>query len=167
MYAATDMATHYDVLLVARDADLPAIRESYKRLALTNHPDKRGPTMTAIMQTINAAYECLSDPVRRLKYDLSLPAERRIEQQQQQQQTSEPDEEVQESGVTPEFFLRRLLRRQMLGNGVHKSALRTRRVLVVRGKRNPFCRRHTSTQKVRVVSEWNERKTIILLPAGS
>ena len=103
------MPTHYEILMLPRDADQPAIKAAYKKLALQFHPDKHpnaGNTMTAVMQAVNQAYACLSDQSRKSAYDMSLPARRTVEQQQQQQQqqTTEPDEEVQESKVTPNSF---------------------------------------------------------------
>jgi curved DNA-binding protein CbpA len=63
--------THYDNLKVARDAPPEVIRAAYKTLCHKFHPDRhRGSVKaTQTFQLINAAYEVLSDPVRRHQHD--------------------------------------------------------------------------------------------------
>lgn len=65
--------THYEVLGVAADAEADEIRRAYLRLARRHHPDHRGDPER--MQAINAAWQVLSDPVRRRSYDESLGAD--------------------------------------------------------------------------------------------
>ena len=67
---------HYEVLDVPRDADAAAIKKSYRRLVLRHHPDKNvGKTVEEFEKAarefkfLQAAYECLSDPVERKWYD--------------------------------------------------------------------------------------------------
>uniref|UniRef100_A0A1D1Y1R7 Chaperone protein DnaJ n=1 Tax=Anthurium amnicola TaxID=1678845 RepID=A0A1D1Y1R7_9ARAE len=64
---------YYKVLEVDYDATEEDIRLSYRRLALKWHPDKRKDKndVTAKFQEINEAYRVLSDPDKRLDYDLS------------------------------------------------------------------------------------------------
>lgn len=50
----------------ARDHEL---RRAWRRLALRWHPDRAGPTATAIFQKISVAYAVLSDPAARAAYD--------------------------------------------------------------------------------------------------
>lgn len=66
--------THYDTLGVAQNAPDEVIRAAYKALAQKNHPDKNidNPNATNIMQTINQAYDVLSDPLKRRDYDATL-----------------------------------------------------------------------------------------------
>ena len=53
------------------------IRKSYQKLALKFHPDKLGDKITeqdkAMWLKIQDAYETLSDPAKRKRYDSSLP----------------------------------------------------------------------------------------------
>ncbi|KAG8059800.1 hypothetical protein GUJ93_ZPchr0002g23416 [Zizania palustris] len=64
---------YYKVLEVDYDASDDIIKLSYRRLALRWHPDKhKGDNdVTAKFQDINEAYTVLSDPAKRLEYDLS------------------------------------------------------------------------------------------------
>ncbi len=65
------MADYYDILGVPRNADEKEIRQAYRRLARQHHPDvNSGDEASAErFKTINAAYEALSDPEKRAKYD--------------------------------------------------------------------------------------------------
>ncbi|KAL7429010.1 hypothetical protein ACHAXH_003444 [Discostella pseudostelligera] len=67
---------HYDVLSVPRDADAAAIKKAHRKAALIHHPDKNvnkseeeQNASVAEFKLIQAAYECLSDPVERKWYD--------------------------------------------------------------------------------------------------
>ena len=62
------MADHYETLGVPRDASAAEIKAAYRRAAKANHPDKAGGDGTRMTQ-INKAYETLSDPERRARYD--------------------------------------------------------------------------------------------------
>jgi hypothetical protein len=66
---------HYHTLGLARHAEGVVVKAAYRALASQYHPD-RNPSPDAIerIQRINAAYEILSDPARRLAYDASLGA---------------------------------------------------------------------------------------------
>ena len=61
----------YDVLGVPRDASAEAIKQAYRRLARQHHPDaNRGnPASEEKFKEINAAYEVLSDPEKRARFD--------------------------------------------------------------------------------------------------
>ena len=58
----------YDLLGVAKDADVEEIKKSYRKLAFQYHPDKN-PNGEEIFKQINVAYEILKDPEKRRKYD--------------------------------------------------------------------------------------------------
>ena len=60
----------YDVLGVSRDASDEDIRKAYRRLARELHPDVNGdPAAEERFKEIAGAYEILSDPERRARYD--------------------------------------------------------------------------------------------------
>jgi hypothetical protein len=65
---------HYKTLGVARDAPPEAVRAAYRRRAQKYHPDryKGGGDAGATMARINRAYEVLSDPEHRVRYDASI-----------------------------------------------------------------------------------------------
>ncbi|PWZ23214.1 Chaperone protein DnaJ [Zea mays] len=64
---------YYKVLEVDYDASDDTIKLSYRRLALMWHPDKHkgNSNATTKFQEINEAYKVLSDPAKRLEYDVS------------------------------------------------------------------------------------------------
>ncbi|XP_039122873.1 chaperone protein DnaJ-like [Dioscorea cayenensis subsp. rotundata] len=64
---------YYKVLEVDFDATDELIRLNYRKLALKWHPDKHkgNSAVTAKFQEINEAYKVLSDPAKRLDYDMS------------------------------------------------------------------------------------------------
>ncbi|KAL6298802.1 hypothetical protein BKA93DRAFT_809515 [Sparassis latifolia] len=58
---------YYKILGVARDADTKTIKKAYRKAAMTAHPDKGG--SEAKMASVNEAYEVLSDPELRQRFD--------------------------------------------------------------------------------------------------
>jgi curved DNA-binding protein CbpA len=67
--------TYYDILGVDQNADSKAIRQAYLRASLKHHPDKnldRVDEAKAMFIEIGQAYETLSDPTLRAKYDREL-----------------------------------------------------------------------------------------------
>ena len=65
---------YYAVLELPPNADDVTIRLAYRRLARRYHPDIAGDESLHLMQTLNVAYQTLSDPERRRVYDASRPA---------------------------------------------------------------------------------------------
>lgn len=69
---------HYECLGLNRDATPHEIRQAYGRLARKYHPDKRqgddkdDPWPDHIIRTVNDAYNIVSDPDSRKKYDAEL-----------------------------------------------------------------------------------------------
>jgi DnaJ-class molecular chaperone len=61
----------YDVLGVKRDASADEIRKAYRKLAKQYHPDLNPgkPAAEAKFKAISAAYDLLSDPEKRARYD--------------------------------------------------------------------------------------------------
>lgn len=67
------MRNHYENLKVARTASHKEIKASYRRLCSEHHPDRNpDPESTHRMQVINEAWEVLSSPEKRKKYDAEL-----------------------------------------------------------------------------------------------
>ena len=62
---------HYLTLETTADADQEEIRKAFRRLALKHHPDvSKKPDATIKFQEINEAYQVLSDPDSKRRYDL-------------------------------------------------------------------------------------------------
>lgn len=59
---------YYEVLGVANDASADEIKKAYRRLAVAHHPDKEGGDETKFKE-INEAYQILSNPEKRQRYD--------------------------------------------------------------------------------------------------
>lgn len=66
-----DYRDYYETLAVGRDADQKEIRRAFRRLARQHHPDLNpgDPEAEERFKEINEAYEVLSDPEKRAKYD--------------------------------------------------------------------------------------------------
>ncbi len=69
--AATDFKDYYSILGVQRSADADEIKQAFRRLARKYHPDLNPGDQAAEtkFKEINEAYEVLSDPDKRKKYD--------------------------------------------------------------------------------------------------
>ncbi|KAK6520759.1 hypothetical protein TWF506_001006 [Arthrobotrys conoides] len=71
------MQDHYAILRISRTATEEEIRQAYRKAALRTHPDKNNGSQIANeeFKKVNAAYECLSDVLKRSAYDrTSKPA---------------------------------------------------------------------------------------------
>ena len=68
---AVDFKDYYKILGVDRKADDKTIKSAYRRLARKHHPDvtKGGKDSAERFKEINEAYEVLSDPEKRRRYD--------------------------------------------------------------------------------------------------
>lgn len=74
-YQTTIAASYYGLLGVSPSASARAIRQAYRELSKQYHPDTTtlpAPLATAQFQRLNEAYATLSNPERRLAYDLKI-----------------------------------------------------------------------------------------------
>src|SRR5512140_2844117 len=62
---------YYEVLEVQRDADADGLKKAFRKLAMQFHPDRNPGDHTAEekFKECSEAYEVLSDPERRARYD--------------------------------------------------------------------------------------------------
>ena len=67
--------SYYELLQVTPTADLEIITAAYRALIRRHHPDRNpSPTADATTKRLNEAWEILSDPVKRAKYDREFAA---------------------------------------------------------------------------------------------
>ncbi len=67
---AVEYKDYYKILGVERNADEKAVKQAYRRLARKFHPDvNKAKGATERFKEINEAYEVLSDPEKRKRYD--------------------------------------------------------------------------------------------------
>jgi curved DNA-binding protein CbpA len=72
-------ANYYAILEVSTDASLEEIKQAYRRLARLHHPDINKNTNDRWIKQLNEAYAVLSDPAKRVAYDIQrLEEQRRI-----------------------------------------------------------------------------------------
>jgi len=63
---------YYLILEIPRDEDQAGIREAFRRMAKRYHPDLAGPEWSHKFQDVHEAYEVLSHPEKRKKYNDEL-----------------------------------------------------------------------------------------------
>ena len=66
----TNKRDYYDVLEVGRNASEEEIRKAFRKKALEFHPDRnKADDASDKFKEVNEAYQVLSDPERRQRYD--------------------------------------------------------------------------------------------------
>jgi DnaJ-class molecular chaperone len=79
---AVEFKDYYRILGVDKTADAKAIKSAYRKLARKHHPDvSKGAGAADKFKEINEAYEVLSDPEKRRRYDSLGPDWQRYAQQ--------------------------------------------------------------------------------------
>jgi DnaJ domain len=69
----TKSQNHYEVLGLWRDAGEAEIRRAYRRLAMLNHPDvSSNPGAEERFRALKEAFDVLSDPAARARFDATL-----------------------------------------------------------------------------------------------
>ena len=100
---AVEFKDYYRILGVDRKADDKTIKSAYRKLARKYHPDvNKG--QDARFKEINEAYEVLSDPEKRRRYDTLGPDWQRYTQQASGQQPGGFTVEYGDAGDFSEFF---------------------------------------------------------------
>jgi curved DNA-binding protein CbpA len=66
----TEAADYYEILQISPNADPETVHRVYRLLAQRFHPDNQESGSDARFRELTAAYEVLSDPERRAKYDV-------------------------------------------------------------------------------------------------
>lgn len=83
-------STLYEVLLLKPNASADEVKGAYRRMAKLWHPDRnREPNASEMFIKIQSAYELISDPVKRMKYDAGLKMLGQSNQQAQPKAYSE------------------------------------------------------------------------------
>lgn len=108
-----DFKDYYEILGVSPDADEKTIKQAYRKLALRHHPDVNPGNKESEekFKTINEAYQALSNPEQRKKYDELRAQYQRWQQSGRnprdfnwQSWAAQPGQEVNVQYGTPEDF---------------------------------------------------------------
>lgn len=139
----------YELLEVNDNADLGAIKKAYRRLSVTYHPDKN-PSDATRFNAIRDAYEVLSDPWKRVLYDVGGMEAVKEGEQGKLKEGNDRSEKITLS--LAEFY-----------TGVHKTVRVRRRVICRRCRKAPDpqrCRGCAACPPKKVVVQWQQGFTI-------
>lgn len=80
------MTNYYEILGVQKTASYAELKSAYRNLAVAYHPDKNPGSIQAeeIFKRINEAYQIVSDPAKRSRYDATLEYQQYFAEQQRQ-----------------------------------------------------------------------------------
>ena len=97
---------HWDVLGLEPGADAESLKQAFRRQARRWHPDLNGndPAAEERFKKINEAYEVLSDPVKRKKYDEEI-ADQKGDYESETETESAADEGAEAINQFYDFFL--------------------------------------------------------------
>src|SRR5713101_10131976 len=101
---AVEFRDYYKILGVDRTADAKTIKSAYRRLARKHHPDVAKGKDGERFREINEAYEVLSDPEKRRRYDTLGPDWQRYAQPGPGPQPGGTRVEYGDAGDFSEFF---------------------------------------------------------------
>jgi molecular chaperone DnaJ len=102
---AVEFKDYYRILGVARNADEKAIKSAYRKLARKYHPDvAKGKDAGERFREVTEAYEVLSDPEKRRRYDTLGPDWQRYAQPTPGAQPGGTRVEYRDGGDFSEFF---------------------------------------------------------------
>lgn len=93
----------YEILGVSAEATPDEVKKAYRRLAAKTHPDVAGDVMAPLFRSVQRAYETLSDPVKRARYDRGTETAEHP-QPDAGQDTPEPAYPRHEARGAPEHF---------------------------------------------------------------
>jgi curved DNA-binding protein len=72
--ARDDAPDYYEILQISPTADPDTVHKVYRLLAQRSHPDNKETGNEALFRQLSEAYQVLSDPERRAKYDVGHAA---------------------------------------------------------------------------------------------
>ena len=84
------MSTYYETLSVQKNASLDEIKSGYRRMVKQWHPDVcHDPDATEVFRSVQHAYEILSDPKTKARYDVGLKMSEASHEKQKKRERAE------------------------------------------------------------------------------
>ena len=74
----TDQTDYYEILQISSSAEPETVHRVYRLLAQRFHPDNKDTGNEAQFRALTEAYQVLSDPERRAKYDVAHVAQQQV-----------------------------------------------------------------------------------------
>jgi len=86
--------SHFELLEIPLDAPADVVKKQYKKIALSVHPDKNAsPRADEAFKLLRAAFECLSDTLKRSDYLRTLQGSSSFSKKRAHVPVYEPEEE--------------------------------------------------------------------------